>query len=36
MLEPFGLARAEELKATLKRMIELHKDGAADVADEEA
>ena len=24
VLEPFGLARAEELKATLRRMIELH------------
>ena len=31
ILEPFGLARAEELKATLRRIIELHRDspGAA-------
>ena len=35
VLEPFGLARAAELKATLKRMIDLHKDGAADMADED-
>ena len=35
VLEPFGLARAAELKATLRRMIDLHKDGAADLADEE-
>ena len=26
VLEPFGLARTAELKSTLKRMIELHKD----------
>ena len=26
VLEPFGLARAEELKATLRRIIELHAD----------
>jgi DNA-binding MarR family transcriptional regulator len=26
VLEPFGLARAADLKATLKRMIDLHKD----------
>jgi len=25
VLEPFGLARAEELKATLRRIIELHR-----------
>ena len=36
VLEPFGLSRAAELKATLKRMIDLHKDGAADLTDEEA
>ncbi|MGZ5276939.1 MAG: MarR family winged helix-turn-helix transcriptional regulator [Caldimonas sp.] len=31
VLEPFGLARAEDLKATLRRIIELHRDspGAA-------
>ena len=28
VLEPFGLTRAEELKATLRRIIELHADGA--------
>ncbi len=33
VLEPFGLARAEELKNTLRRMIELHA-GAAAVDDE--
>lgn len=27
VLHPFGLARAAELKATLRQMIELHKDG---------
>ena len=26
VLEPFGLARAEELKATLRRIIELHRE----------
>lgn len=28
VLEPFGLQRAEELKATLRRIIELHGDAA--------
>jgi DNA-binding MarR family transcriptional regulator len=27
VLEPFGLTRAEELKATLRRIIELHRRG---------
>ena len=35
VLEPFGLQRAADLKATLKRMIELHKDLAAEDAGEE-
>jgi DNA-binding MarR family transcriptional regulator len=30
VLEPFGLARAADLKTTLRRMIDLHKDGAAE------
>mgnify|MGYP001548574958 CR=1 FL=1 len=30
VLEPFGLQRAEELKATLRRIIELHADAAGD------
>ena len=30
VLEPFGLQRAEDLKATLRRMIELHKGLAND------
>ena len=34
VLEPFGLARAEELKNTLRRMIELHA-GAPAVDDDE-
>ncbi len=29
VLEPFGLARAEELKRTLRRLVELHADGEA-------
>ena len=29
VLEPFGLTRAEELKATLRRIIELHRRGGA-------
>jgi hypothetical protein len=29
-LEPFGLARAEDLKATLRRIIELHRRSAAE------
>ena len=29
VLEPFGLTRAEELKATLRRIIELHREAAA-------
>ncbi|HEU0204411.1 MAG TPA: MarR family transcriptional regulator [Burkholderiaceae bacterium] len=35
VLEPFGLQRAAELKATLKRMIELHRGRAADDEAEE-
>ncbi|WP_235964965.1 MarR family winged helix-turn-helix transcriptional regulator [Caenimonas soli] len=35
VLEPFGLQRAADLKATLKRMIELHKDLAEAEEDEE-
>ena len=31
VLEPFGLQRAEELKATLRRIIELHADAAGTV-----
>jgi len=30
VLEPFGLQRAEELKATLRRIIELHRSAALD------
>ena len=29
VLEPFGLARAEGLKTTLRRIIELHRDPSA-------
>ena len=29
VLEPFGLQRAEDLKATLRRIIELHRDSSA-------
>jgi len=39
VLEPFGLQRAEELKRTLRQLIELHArapgDAPADVGDEE-
>ena len=35
VLEPFGLQRAADLKATLKRMIELHKDLPDDDSGEE-
>jgi len=35
VLEPFGLARAAELKQTLRRMIDLHKDSAGAVSDED-
>ena len=35
VLEPFGLQRAAELKATLKQMIELHQGHAEDDSDEE-
>ena len=35
VLEPFGLKSAADLKATLKRMIELHKGLAEEDADEE-
>lgn len=34
VLEPFGLQRAAELKATLKRMITLHQHQGDDAADE--
>ncbi|MEN9626908.1 MAG: hypothetical protein RJA10_134, partial [Pseudomonadota bacterium] len=27
LLEPFGLAQAEELKATLRRIVEMHRPG---------
>ena len=30
VLEPFGLAHAEDLKATLRRIIELHRDPTAE------
>ena len=30
VLEPFGVAHAEDLKATLRRIIELHRDRAAE------
>jgi len=33
VLEPFGLARAEELKATLRRIIDLHGDTPGEVED---
>jgi DNA-binding MarR family transcriptional regulator len=36
VLEPFGLARAEELKATLRRMIELHAHAPADESSDDA
>jgi len=36
VLEPFGLARAEELKATLRRMIELHAHIPADESGDDA
>jgi DNA-binding MarR family transcriptional regulator len=35
VLEPFGLQRAAELKATLKQLIELHRGVAGDDTDEE-
>jgi DNA-binding MarR family transcriptional regulator len=35
VLEPFGLQRAADLKTTLKRMIELHKDLPEDDAGDE-
>lgn len=35
VLEPFGLPRAEELKSTLRSIIELHRAPAADATDEE-
>lgn len=35
LLEPFGLARAEELKQTLRQIIELHKDAPAEEMDED-
>ena len=33
VLEPFGLARAEALKTTLRTMIELHKDAPVEAAE---
>ena len=36
VLEPFGLARAAELKETLKQMIELHRSSEAEAEDDEA
>lgn len=35
VLEPFGLERAEALKATLRRMIELHVDAPVEAVDPE-
>ncbi len=35
VLEPFGLARAEELKRILRRLIELHAHAPGDAADED-
>jgi len=35
VLEPFGLQRAAELKATLKRMIALHRHAAEDAPEDE-
>ena len=35
VLEPFGLQRAEDLKSTLRSIIELHRGTAPDVPDEE-
>jgi DNA-binding MarR family transcriptional regulator len=35
VLEPFGLPRAEELKTTLRHIIELHARSGADVRDED-
>ena len=34
VLEPFGVKRAAELKATLLQLIELHKDGSDEPADD--
>jgi DNA-binding MarR family transcriptional regulator len=36
VLEPFGLERAEELKSTLRSIVELHRTSAAEAADDEA
>jgi DNA-binding MarR family transcriptional regulator len=35
VLEPFGLQRAEDLKSTLRSIVELHRTAAPDVSDEE-
>jgi DNA-binding MarR family transcriptional regulator len=35
VLEPFGLKRAADLKSTLKQMIDLHKDLAGEIDDED-
>ena len=35
VLEPFGLLRAEELKTTLRQMIELHAGAAGEVDEAE-
>ena len=36
VLEPFGLARAEDLKSTLRSIVELHRGSGAEVRDDEA
>ena len=35
VLEPFGLQRAEDLKSTLRSIVELHRTSAPEVPDEE-
>ena len=35
VLEPFGLQRAEDLKSTLRSIVELHRGSGADIPDEE-
>jgi DNA-binding MarR family transcriptional regulator len=35
VLEPFGLARAEDLKSTLRSIVELHRGSASGAPDEE-
>lgn len=36
VLEPFGLARAADLRETLTQMIEMHRGSQVDVAEDEA